>query len=488
MLIVWIFLWLIAAILIFSDPKSMTIRWGSAVAFFSGCGGLAVVIRSQFRSYVVYTYQPSFSTLQLIDTSANLCSSFAHYIAPFCLFVFSLLYTESLTSAGIKKWLVISLLSVPVIMMYIAFPVVNHSNLIYTTAWVAPYVMASNLLLIYAATREQQIVVKRQRTLTCLFVCPTTLFSLISNYVLIAAGFDNTWKYNTWMVALGFISFIYFSIRYGFLGIQLRFEKQRFDLAMKAAVSGTALLNHTIKNEAGKIHILAERISFKTSESANMVINEVELIQHSAQQMMDMASRIQQKIQMVVIKENPVNLIDCLEAVLRHERMTLEPMNIRIERRYAVDVLLKGDHVHLNELFSNLIHNAVEAMYPEGLLIIRCNRTSRHIHVDFTDNGKGISRERLPYVLDPFYSTKSNSENYGLGLSYGYNVMQKHDGQLLIESEENRGTKVTLTFPMKRVIKIAERSLLTEQSEAMKGHYQLSKSKGGNDVNQVTVG
>ncbi|MEX2103970.1 MAG: hypothetical protein WD907_01375, partial [Bacilli bacterium] len=277
MLLLWVFLWLISVILVFSDPKNTIIRWSAAIAFFSGCGGLAVTLRERIRFLVSETNHSSIFAEHTMDWFADLCSSLAHYVSPFCLLIFSLLYTERIKGSNQKKWTIITILFMPVLMMYIISPKVVEADFTVLTGWVALYVVLSNFLLINDAFIEKQTVLKRQRILTCLIICPTTLFSLMTNYVFISLGFVKTWEHNAWMISIGFIGFLYFWIRYGFLGIQLRFEKQRLDVAIQAATSGTALLNHTIKNEAGKIHILADRITYNMTESTCSIENDIDL-------------------------------------------------------------------------------------------------------------------------------------------------------------------------------------------------------------------
>jgi phosphoglycerate-specific signal transduction histidine kinase len=60
--------------------------------------------------------------------------------------------------------------------------------------------------------------------------------------------------------------------------------------------------------------------------------------------------------------------------------------------------------------------------------------------------GHGITKENLPYVNDPFFTTKKRTLNFGLGLSYCYNVMQKHKGDLTIQSEKDKVTTITPFF------------------------------------------
>ncbi|OPZ86564.1 MAG: Globin-coupled histidine kinase [Firmicutes bacterium ADurb.Bin419] len=114
--------------------------------------------------------------------------------------------------------------------------------------------------------------------------------------------------------------------------------------------------------------------------------------------------------------------------------------------------IIKADYAHLRECFCNIICNAIEAADTDVKINIRVVQQGRFLVVIINDNGPGISDEHIPYLFEPFYSTKKNNNNFGLGLFYCNNVMRRHEGTLEISSSKGKGTKVTLTIPEKRII------------------------------------
>ncbi|MNJ78413.1 Sensor protein ZraS [compost metagenome] len=68
------------------------------------------------------------------------------------------------------------------------------------------------------------------------------------------------------------------------------------------------------------------------------------------------------------------------------------------------------------------------------------------------DNGAGIAADKLKQVFEPFFSSGKGSRNFGLGLSYVYNVMQKSGGKVEVTSTEGEGTSVSLYWPKKKVL------------------------------------
>ena len=88
-----------------------------------------------------------------------------------------------------------------------------------------------------------------------------------------------------------------------------------------------------------------------------------------------------------------------------------------------------------------------------GEIRIETTIIKSYILISVNDNGTGISKENLSFVFDPFFTTKRKTMNFGLGLTYCYNVMQLHKGTLEIESREGKGTTVMLKFPKYKVPK-----------------------------------
>lgn len=103
----------------------------------------------------------------------------------------------------------------------------------------------------------------------------------------------------------------------------------------------------------------------------------------------------------------------------------------------------------IKEVFFNILKNSIEAINDNGLIEISVSKHKKKMIVEFKDNGIGISKKDLNHVMEPFFSTKKlKANNYGLGLTFSYVVMEKHLGKIEIKSEEKVGTSVVLTFPI----------------------------------------
>jgi PAS domain S-box-containing protein len=107
----------------------------------------------------------------------------------------------------------------------------------------------------------------------------------------------------------------------------------------------------------------------------------------------------------------------------------------------------KIDVAMIRRVFANLITNAVQAMPNGGLLTIRASRAGESVLVSFSDTGVGIAKEDMGKLFKPFFTTKA--QGVGLGLPVCKRLVEAHDGEITIESEEGRKTTVTVKIPLK---------------------------------------
>lgn len=107
-----------------------------------------------------------------------------------------------------------------------------------------------------------------------------------------------------------------------------------------------------------------------------------------------------------------------------------------------------GDLSRLEEVFLNLLINAVDAMEGQGAITISSRiSSSGMVKVTIADTGKGIDKAYLPHIFEPFFTTKEPGQGTGLGLSITYGIVQKHGGMIDVQSEPGKGTTFTITLP-----------------------------------------
>ena len=103
----------------------------------------------------------------------------------------------------------------------------------------------------------------------------------------------------------------------------------------------------------------------------------------------------------------------------------------------------------LNQVFMNLLVNAIDAVGArDGSITIRTWMEESKAHVRISDTGAGIPADALPRIFDPGFTTKGVGVGTGLGLSICFNIVQKHQGVLSVESRTGEGTSFTITIPL----------------------------------------
>ena len=121
---------------------------------------------------------------------------------------------------------------------------------------------------------------------------------------------------------------------------------------------------------------------------------------------------------------------------------------IRIVRSYE-DVPLVGCYPgQLNQVFMNLLVNAIQAIEGEGRIDVECSREGDSVVVRVRDDGHGIREDALSRIFDPGYTTKGVGVGTGLGLSIAYRIALHHGGSLRVKSEAGKGTEFTLSIPI----------------------------------------
>ena len=133
------------------------------------------------------------------------------------------------------------------------------------------------------------------------------------------------------------------------------------------------------------------------------------------------------------------DIVDGIETVL-----TLYQNNIK----QGVEVLRNFQQIdpilcyvdQLNQVWTNLIHNALQAMDNKGTLIIDITQEDNYVKVAITDSGKGIPAEIMPKIFEPFFTTKPPGEGSGLGLDIVKKIIEKHDGKIEVESVPGKTT------------------------------------------------
>ncbi len=112
-----------------------------------------------------------------------------------------------------------------------------------------------------------------------------------------------------------------------------------------------------------------------------------------------------------------------------------------------------GNEITLEQCFINIIRNALEAMPVGGVLSIKTfvdDYSPEQVRISIKDTGVGISRKKLALIYDPFFTDKIGDHS-GLGLSISYGIIANHNGNIEIQSKENKGTVISILLPVTKM-------------------------------------
>jgi signal transduction histidine kinase len=156
--------------------------------------------------------------------------------------------------------------------------------------------------------------------------------------------------------------------------------------------------------------------------------------------------------------------IDLVETV-RKSSEVLAPIAAKARVEFLLPessdpLVVYGDPVQLEQVVTNLLMNAVQAMPLGGPVVVRAeqaepkerpggaNDGTRYACIRISDRGMGIANEDLQRVFEPFFTTKPIGEGTGLGLSVVHGIVRDHDGVIELESNVGEGAEFSVYFPL----------------------------------------
>ena len=199
-------------------------------------------------------------------------------------------------------------------------------------------------------------------------------------------------------------------------------------------------------NQAGDLALLREDPNFRKwmdllQQNVRVMREGGARITRIVKSLRDFSRRDEAEFQKANLQEG----IESALTLLQHELKNKVRVNTRFE-----DIPLVDCHPNeLNQVFVNLLMNAVQAMPEGGEIDISTGLADgERVTIIFRDSGRGIPTRDLPKIFDPGFTTKGVGVGTGLGLSISYNIIAKHGGEILAESEVGKGSTFTLLLPV----------------------------------------
>ena len=146
------------------------------------------------------------------------------------------------------------------------------------------------------------------------------------------------------------------------------------------------------------------------------------------------------------------SIVEQLSRVIstQENQAILKDIEIQFEKPRK-DIMVYGDEQRLEQVWINLISNAIKYTGEGGLITVAVKKASREVEVSIEDTGYGMSKEVVSHIFERFYrvdkSHSNQKEGSGLGLSIVKHGAKFHHAEMEVESEVGKGTKITVVFP-----------------------------------------
>jgi len=204
-----------------------------------------------------------------------------------------------------------------------------------------------------------------------------------------------------------------------------------------------------IGEKAGWMEDLLTEEEFQTSEnykefatSISKIEEHVDRARKITHNMLGFARRMEPRLDDVEI--NKV-LDQTIEILANHARIN----DIEIHKEFTEPLpVIANDQSQLQQVFMNLINNAIDAIGSDGTIDISTRLGKAYIDIIIKDDGPGIPEAVQKKIFDPFFTTKHAGKGTGLGLSISYNIIEKMGGRITVESTEGKGTTFVVSLPI----------------------------------------
>ena len=251
-------------------------------------------------------------------------------------------------------------------------------------------------------------------------------------------------------IILLLLVFIYYFVTFSILYIFKVIEKieslnSTIKLLEKDKVIKDALfkLTHEIKNPLAVCKGYLDMINLDNKEKSTKYIS---IMKQEIDRSLNIITDFVEFNKIKVIKEQ-IDLNLLLEDVNDTFKILVDANNIKLlyNEQNDEDIYIMGDYERLKQVIINLLKNSLESIEEKGKIKMYTNMHKKYIDITVEDNGKGMDKEVLSKLTEMFYTTKENGT--GLGVALSNEIIRAHNGELIYNSEPNKGTKATIRLP-----------------------------------------
>lgn len=208
----------------------------------------------------------------------------------------------------------------------------------------------------------------------------------------------------------------------------------------------SAMIAHEIRNPLGSIRLNLNYLCMQ-NRIPHAYQKQLKNIELGVGRIQSITEGILNYIRPIEIDLRCENIHKVIDSSLHEVRYACLRSGIEIKKKYgAARSHLILDINQMMQVFVNLLLNAIDAMSTGGVITINTLSDETEVEVRIEDEGKGIAKEHLQRIFDPFFSTRT--QGIGLGLAIASRILLQHKGRISVQSKVGVGTKFMIRLPL----------------------------------------
>lgn len=213
-------------------------------------------------------------------------------------------------------------------------------------------------------------------------------------------------------------------------------------------------VSHELRTPLTSIKGWAITIKPEKTEDNDLLIDGLEIIEKESDRLAGMVENLLDFSRFISgrigLEKDVFSVKETLNMIYKQYIIRAKENHIEFTLDISEDVdLLLGDENRIKQILINLLDNAIRFTDEHGKVNLKGYTEDNNVVLSVEDNGMGIPEEDLPNVIEKFYKGKNSKSNSGIGLSICQEIVELHEGKLIIESKENIGTLVRVLLPMR---------------------------------------
>jgi two-component system NtrC family sensor kinase len=202
--------------------------------------------------------------------------------------------------------------------------------------------------------------------------------------------------------------------------------------------------------EAGWIQDLLEEEEFESGKNLDEFQRALKQIHTQGTRCKEITHKLLSFARKSDSRVQDVRVEELIEEVVALSAQRAKYANVSIDCRMAPDLpVFQGSQTELQQVFMNLVNNALDAMEKDGgTLKLSSHAANGHIGVSVADDGPGIPEANIDRIFDPFFTTKPVGRGTGLGLSICYGIIERMGGKIAVTSQAGKGTTFDIQIPV----------------------------------------